>query len=40
MKWEKKKLCECTEYITDGDHQPAPKADKGVHFIKIKLCFI
>lgn len=32
----KKKLCECTEYITDGDHQPAPKADKGVHFIKIK----
>lgn len=36
MKWEKKKLCECTEYITDGDHQPAPKADKGVHFIKIK----
>ena len=36
MKWEKKKLCECTEYITDGDHQPVPKADKGVHFIKIK----
>ena len=36
MKWEKKKLCECTEYITDGDHQPAPKADKGIHFIKIK----
>lgn len=36
MKWEKKRLCECTEYITDGDHQPAPKADKGVHFIKIK----
>ena len=36
MKWKKKKLCECTEYITDGDHQPAPKADKGVHFIKIK----
>lgn len=36
MMWEKKKLCECTEYITDGDHQPAPKADKGVHFIKIK----
>lgn len=36
MKWEKKKLCECTKYITDGDHQPAPKADKGVHFIKIK----
>ena len=36
MKWEKKKFCECTEYITDGDHQPAPKADKGVHFIKIK----
>lgn len=36
MKWKKKKLCECTEYITDGDHQPAPKVDKGVHFIKIK----
>ena len=25
-----------TEYITDGDHQPAPKSEQGVYFIKIK----
>lgn len=36
MKWEKVKLSEATEYITDGDHQPAPKSDSGVLFVKIK----
>ena len=36
MSWEKVKLSEITEYITDGDHQPAPKANCGVLFIKIK----
>ena len=36
MSWEKVKLSEITEYITDGDHQPAPKSDSGVLFIKIK----
>ena len=36
MKWEIRKLMECTEYITDGDHQPAPKSNTGVLFIKIK----
>lgn len=30
------KLSEITEYITDGDHQPAPKASSGIHFVKIK----
>mgnify|MGYP001067080370 FL=1 len=36
MEWEKVKLSEVTEYITDGDHQPAPKSDSGVLFVKIK----
>ena len=36
MAWDRKTLEECTEYITDGDHQPAPKSDDGVLFIKIK----
>ena len=36
MKWETVKLGDITDYITDGDHQPAPKADEGIHFIKIK----
>lgn len=36
MKWETVKLSDVTEYITDGDHQPAPKANEGIHFIKIK----
>ena len=36
MKWEKVKLSEVTEYITDGDHRPAPKSDSGVLFVKIK----
>ena len=36
MKWEKLKLSEVTEYITDGDHQPAPKSNSGIKFIKIK----
>ena len=36
MKWEKVKLSEVTEYITDGDHQPAPKSDSGVLFVRSK----
>jgi type I restriction enzyme S subunit len=36
MKWEKVKLADITEYITDGDHQPAPKTEDGILFIKIK----
>ena len=36
MSWEKVKLQDITEYITDGDHQPAPKSDSGIYFIKIK----
>ena len=36
MTWEKVKLGEITKYITDGDHQPAPKSDSGVLFVKIK----
>ncbi len=36
MTWIRKRLSECTEYITDGDHQPAPKANDGIRFIKIK----
>ena len=36
MKWKKVTLKEVTEYITDGDHQPAPKSANGVLFIKIK----
>ncbi len=36
MKWETVKLADITEYITDGDHQPAPKTNNGIHFIKIQ----
>lgn len=36
MKWEKVRLVQVTEYITDGDHQPAPKSEIGISFIKIK----
>lgn len=36
MKWEKIRLSDCTVYITDGDHQPAPKSESGIKFIKIK----
>lgn len=36
MKWERMKLKVITEYITDGDHQPAPKSENGIRFIKIK----
>lgn len=30
MKWEKLRLSQVAEYITDGDHQPAPKAKSGI----------
>ena len=36
MSWEKTRLSDCTVYITDGDHQPAPKSESGIKFIKIK----
>ena len=36
MSWEKRKLIDCCISIADGDHQPAPKSEKGIKFIKIK----
>lgn len=33
--WEVKKLGEVCSHITDGDHMPPPKADKGIPFITI-----
>ena len=33
--WEVKKLGEICHHITDGDHMPPPKAEKGVPFITI-----
>ena len=35
MKWEIRKLTECCESITDGDHLAPPKTDSGVPFITI-----
>ncbi len=35
MLFEKKKLKECCISISDGDHQPPPKADRGIPFITI-----
>ena len=35
MKWEIKKLADCCVSITDGDHQPPPKAQKGIPFVTI-----
>lgn len=35
MSWEKVKLGECCLSIADGDHQPPPKADRGVPFVTI-----
>jgi len=34
-KWEKIKLSEITIHITDGDHMPPPKTEKGIPFITI-----
>ena len=36
MSWEKIKLKDCCISIADGDHQPAPKSEQGIKFIKIK----
>jgi type I restriction enzyme S subunit len=33
--WEWTRLCAVFKVITDGDHQPPPKADKGVAFLTI-----
>ena len=35
MQLQIKKLSECCLSISDGDHQPPPKQDKGVPFITI-----
>ena len=35
MSYEKKKLKDCCISISDGDHQPPPKAEKGVPFVTI-----
>lgn len=34
-KWPIKRLSECCASISDGDHQPPPKADEGVPFVTI-----
>lgn len=35
MSWEKMKLESCCISISDGDHQPPPKADRGIPFVTI-----
>lgn len=35
MSWEKVKLSECCISISDGDHQPPPKASAGIPFVTI-----
>lgn len=35
MRWEKVKLADCCISISDGDHQPPPKAISGVPFVTI-----
>lgn len=35
MSWEIKKLSDCCVSIADGDHQPPPKAQKGIPFVTI-----
>ena len=35
MSWEKMKLKDVCISISDGDHQPPPKANKGVPFVTI-----
>ena len=35
MNWEKAKLSECCVSISDGDHQPPPKASNGIAFVTI-----
>ncbi len=35
MTWEKVKLSDCCSSISDGDHQPPPKAKSGIPFITI-----
>ena len=32
---ERKKLIECCQFISDGDHLPPPKSNMGVPFITI-----
>lgn len=35
MSWKKMKLSDCCVSISDGDHQPPPKADSGIPFVTI-----
>lgn len=35
MKWETVRLEECCFSISDGDHQPPPKSEKGIPFVTI-----
>ena len=35
MSWEHYKLNDICISISDGDHQPPPKADKGIPFVTI-----
>lgn len=35
MSWEKVKLAEVCKSISDGDHQPPPKAESGIPFVTI-----
>lgn len=35
MKWEKVRLEDCCYSISDGDHQPPPKAQQGIPFVTI-----
>ena len=35
MKWEKVRLKDCCYSISDGDHQPPPKAQQGIPFVTI-----
>ena len=35
MKWEKVKLINCCNSLTDGDHQAPPKSSDGVPFVTI-----
>ena len=33
--WKKARLSDCCQSIADGDHQPPPKAEKGIPFVTI-----
>ena len=35
MSWERVKLSDCCQSISDGDHQPPPKSESGIPFVTI-----